>query len=119
MSKPSASPGYKTTAETCDLLGRTQPCVLSYINSGQLAGEKGADGRWYISELSINAFLQRRNLTSGARALTELDEMVERVVRLETAFDAANALVNARIDKLTAGMKVMLAHMKGTPPADE
>lgn len=115
MAKPSSSPGYKTTAETCDLLGRTQPCVLGYIRDGQLTGEKGADGRWYISELSINAFLQRRNLTSGARALTEVDAMEERVVQLESALDA----VNARIDKLTAGMKVMLAHMKGAPPAKE
>ena len=97
------------------MLGRTQPCVLSYINSGQLAGEKGADGRWYISELSINAFLQRRNLTSGARALTELDAMEEQIVRLEAALEA----VTARIEKLTAGMKVMLAHMKGASPVKE
>ena len=63
--------------------------------------------------------LAARNLTSGARALTEVDDMVERVVRLEAAFDAATNCVKARIEKLTAGMKVMLAHMKGTPPADE
>lgn len=115
MAKPASSPGYKTTAETCDLLGRTQPCVLSYVNSGQLAGEKGADGRWYISELSINAFLQRRNLTSGARALTELDEMAARMLAIEEAY----AALEAKVEKLTAGMKIMLAHMKGTPPADE
>lgn len=110
MAKPASSPGYKTTAETCDLLGRTQPCVLSYINSGQLAGEKGADGRWYISELSINAFLQRRNLTSGARALTELDEMAARMLVLEET----SAAIVAKVDKLTAGMKVMLTYMKST-----
>jgi hypothetical protein len=108
MAKPSSSPGYKTTAETCELLGRTQPCVLGYIRDGQLTGEKGADGHWYISELSINAFLQRRNLTSGARALTEVDNMAERLTALE-----------AKVEKLTAGMKVMLAHMKGAPPAKE
>ena len=105
MANSSTSPGYKKILEAGALLGRSQPCVLGYIKSGQLAGEKGADGHWYISDLSIDAFLQRRNLTSGARALTEVDAQNERLDVLE-----------AKLEKLTAGMKIMLAHMKGTNP---
>ena len=112
MPKSAASPGYKTVAEVCDLLGRTQPCVLGYIKDGQLAGQKGADNRWYISDLSLDAFLQRRNLSSGARALTEVDKQSERLAALELRFAEELCAVNARLDKLTAGMKIMLAHLK-------
>jgi hypothetical protein len=112
MATPSSSPGYKTVLEACDMLGRTQPCVLGYIKDGQLAGQKGADNRWYISDLSLAAFLQRRNLTSGARALTEVDKQNERIAALETRFTEELCAVNARLDKLTAGMKIMLAHLK-------
>jgi hypothetical protein len=103
-----ASPGYTKLFDVATQLKRSQPCVLGYIKSGKLAAEKGADGHWYISDTSLAKFIYQRDLALGAKALTEVDDMVDRVVALE-----------AKVEKLTAGMKVMLAHMKGTPPADE
>ena len=95
------SAGYTKLFDAATRLKRSQPCVLGYIKSGKLSAEKGADGHWYINDLSLQAFIERRDLKEGARALTEVDALTERVAALE-----------ARIDKLTVGMKAMLAHMK-------
>jgi hypothetical protein len=98
-----ASAGYSKLADVAATLKRSQPCVLGYIKSGRLAAEKGADGHWYISDTSVQAFIRQRDLATGARALEEVDAQNERLDALE-----------AKVEKLTAGMKVMLAHMKGT-----
>lgn len=102
-----ASAGYSKLADVAATLKRSQPCVLGYIKANRLVAEKGNDGHWYISDTSVQAFIRQRDLATGARALKEVDNMAERLTALE-----------AKVEKLTAGMKVMLAHLKGTKPAD-
>lgn len=95
------SVGYSKLFDVATRLKRSQPCILGYIKSGKLSAEKGADGHWYISDASVQAFIDRRDLKEGARALTEVDNLSERLATLE-----------AKVEKLTAGMKAMLAHLK-------
>ncbi len=97
-----ASAGYSKLADVAAQLKRSQPCVLGYIKSGRLSADKGNDGHWYISDTSVQAFIRQRDLATGARALKEVDAQNERLDALE-----------AKVEKLTAGMKIMLAHMKG------
>lgn len=96
-----ATAGYTKLFEVATRLKRSQPCVLGYIKKGKLSAEKGADGHWYISNASLDAFIAQRDLAEGARALTAVDNMAERLTALE-----------AKVEKLTAGMKVMLAHLR-------
>jgi hypothetical protein len=103
-----ASAGYTKLFEVATRLKRSQPCVLGYIKKGKLSAEKGADGHWYISNASLDAFIAQRDLAEGARALTAVDILAARIDRLEQH----NNRLELRLDKLTAGMKVMLAHMK-------
>jgi hypothetical protein len=106
-----ASPGYTKLFEVATRLKRSQPCVLGYIKKGKLAAEKGADGHWYISDTSLDAFIAQRDLAEGARALTAVDILAARVEALERRTNNF-LLLEERVEKLTAGMKVMLAHMK-------
>lgn len=110
-----ATAGYIKLFEVATRLKRSQPCVLGYIKKGKLSAEKGADGHWYISNASLDAFIAQRDLAEGARAMTAVDILAARVDRLEQH----NNRLELRIEKLTAGLKVMLAHMKGAPPAKE
>lgn len=110
-----ATAGYIKLFEVATRLKRSQPCVLGYIKKGKLSAEKGADGHWYISNASLDAFIAQRDLAEGARAMTAVDILAARVDRLEQR----NNRLELRLEKLTAGMKVMLAHMKGAPPAKE
>ena len=107
-----ASAGYSKIADVAALLKRSQPCVLGYIKSGRLSADKGNDGHWYISDTSVQAFIHQRDLATGARALTEVDKQNEKLATLELRFAEELCAVNARLDKLTAGMKIMLAHLK-------
>ena len=113
-----ASTGYTKLFEVAARLKRSQPCVLGYIKKGKLAAEKGADGHWYISDASLDAFIAQRDLAEGSRAMTAVDLLAARVELLEHRTNNL-VLLEAKVEKLTAGMKIMLAHMKGTKPADE
>lgn len=105
-----ASAGYTKLFEVATRLKRSQPCVLGYIKKGKLSAEKGADGHWYISDASLDAFIAQRDLAEGARAMTAVDILAARIDRLEQS--ERLAALEAKVEKLTAGMKVMLAHLK-------
>ena len=103
-----AAAGYTKLFEVATRLKRSQPCVLGYIKKGKLSAEKGVDGHWYISNASLDAFIAQRDLAEGARAMTAVDILAARIDRLEQH----NNQLELRLDKLSAGMKVMLVHLK-------
>ena len=106
-----AAAGYTKLFEVATRLKRSQPCVLGYIKKGKLSAEKGVDGHWYISNASLDAFIAQRDLAEGTRAMTAVDILAARIDRLEQHANNLTAL-EAKVEKLTAGMKVMLAHLK-------
>lgn len=106
-----ATAGYTKLFDVATRLKRSQPCVLGYIKKGKLSAEKGVDGHWYISNASLDAFIAQRDLAEGTRAMTAVDILAARVERLEQHANNLTAL-EAKVEKLTAGMKVMLAHLR-------